>query len=115
MVAVGKIWSHFSGLPPCSVAHIHTIDDIGILSLFGDEVDRIEIPIHQLHIWVIGGHQFTLGAVANQCRDLPIWMGLFDGIQRITADIACDASTPRLSATSLFVQCLQPTRRSWGP
>src|SRR2546421_12566956 len=93
MVTVREVWGTSAD---CSDAKEdkHTIDDVGSPGLFGNEVDRIQVAIDQLHVWVVGGDQFTLGAVANQCCDFPIRMSFFDDIQGITANIAGDASTP---------------------
>lgn len=68
---------------------MHTNYDVRLRCSFGDHIVAVIVSAHNFHDGVtfaeVGGH------IAQECRDLVLWMLLDDCVEHCAANVACAA------------------------
>lgn len=65
-----------------------TQDDISLVHLLSDQIGRVSVPVYKLGLGVLASDLSTLLTVADKSSDFIFRMGVSNGIESITTDVA---------------------------
>lgn len=76
------------------MSETRTVNNVRILNFFLDDVGRVQITVNDPDLGIFTGQLRSLVLAAHKDRQLPVGMGLVNGVEAVTANVSgCSCSS----------------------